>query len=105
MVVTEVTRRKIRLLPCPLANIATGLKYSNAEPTASAIKKQRVESRQAPVRISNSKFINEDHNKLNRVQMKDMYTVAHVQQMSGYVPLHRQTSQKELRMREHVKWH
>ena len=79
MVVTEVARRKIRPPPCPLVNTGTGLQHSNADPTASAIKKQRVESSQAPVRISNSKLINKDPNKLNGVQIKHMYTVAPVQ--------------------------
>ena len=105
IVVTKVARRQTRISTCPPENTGIGPPYSNTEPTASAIKKQRVESCQAPVRISNSKLINEDPNKLNGVHMKDMYTVAPVQQTKGYVPLHRRTSQQELQMREHVKRH
>ena len=34
-----------------------------------------------------------------------MYTVAPVQQMSGYVPLHKRTRQQELKLKEHLKRH
>ena len=37
--------------------------------------------------------------------MTDMYTVAPVQQTSGYVPLHKRTRQQELKLKEHVKKH
>ena len=95
-VVTKVAREKIRPNSSPVVNAGTGLQYDSAEPIALVIKKQQVERKHAPGRISNSKFIDEDPNKLNGVQMKDMYTVAPVQQTSGYVPLHRRTSQQEL---------
>ena len=104
-VVTKVAREKIRPNSSPVVNAGTGLQYDSAEPIALVIKKQQVERKHAPGRISNSKLIDEDPNKLNGVQMKDMYTVAPVQQTSGYVPLHRRTSQQELRMKEHVKRH
>mgnify|MGYP001337665653 CR=1 FL=1 len=83
--VTEVAREQIRPNLSPAVNAGTALQYDSAEPIASAIKKQRVERKHAPARISNSKVIEEDPSKLNGVQMKDMYTVAPVHQMRGYV--------------------
>ena len=79
MVVTEVARGQVRPPPFPVVNARTDLQSGSADPTASAIKKQQVERKQAPVRISTSRLIDEDPNKLNGVQMKDMYTIAPVQ--------------------------
>ena len=93
-VVTDMTREQIKPKLSSAANDGNAMQCDSVEPTASVTKKQKVEKTQVPAQISNSKLIDEDPNKLNGVQMKGMYTVAPVQQMSGYVPLHKRTRQQ-----------
>ena len=65
----------------------------------------RISFMASEVRVSNSKLLQLDPNKLNGVQMNEMYTTALCEATSAFVPLHKRTKTKEFRMKEQIKRH